>query len=136
MQMARGVASGYVSFALDRMLEQETIARMEAVAGVSAWPTRVDAPANAASLIDRWLGHLNVGRSLTLGVDSTREVIRDASRAVALLRPFVLEPGFLTPYQVRGVADVITRMPNGSGHLWWSAGSGKTLGGTIWALAG
>ncbi len=56
----------------------------------------------------------------------------NAKLALGVLREWV--PAFLTDYQRAGVAAVLA-MPDGSGHFWWSAGSGKTLGAIVWAAA-
>jgi superfamily II DNA or RNA helicase len=46
----------------------------------------------------------------------------------------VVEPGFLMSYQREGLARALT-WPNESGLAVWSAGSGKTLLGILWALS-
>jgi hypothetical protein len=57
-------------------------------------------------------------------------------RTAKLALPWLQEwiPGFLTPYQRDGVKSVLA-LPGECGHFWWSAGSGKTLGALVWALA-
>lgn len=84
-------------------------------------------PANAVGAVARlW------GEARFIPVPPTVDV--HASFELALSRVFEWVPDFLTSYQKIGVPAVLS-MPGGSGHLWWSAGSGKTLGAILWALA-
>lgn len=57
---------------------------------------------------------------------------RNAKAALPFIHDWI--PGFLTPYQREGVQAILS-IPGESGHFWWSAGAGKTLGALIWALA-
>lgn len=54
---------------------------------------------------------------------------------IPYLRPWL--PGFLTDYQKAGVAHALTawRASANSGLFCWSAGSGKTAAGVVWACA-
>jgi hypothetical protein len=83
-------------------------------------------PANALGALSWGMGEEPVAVPLKTPIRASFE------HAMARLQPWV--PEFLTPYQKIGPRAVI-EMPGGSGHLWWSAGSGKTLGSMIWGLA-
>ena len=48
------------------------------------------------------------------------------------LKPWV--PAFTTSYQRNGVLWALNSAQR-SGHMWWPAGSGKTLGSIVWALS-
>lgn len=91
--------------------------------------TSLAAPENAAWLAAELLGVLGVEYRV---IPPRKHKGRSAKAALPYLREWV--PGFLTPYQREGVLRVLA-IPGESGHYWWSAGSGKTLGALIWDLA-
>lgn len=85
-------------------------------------------PANALGALT---GKIGIGED-PIPVPLHRPFAASFERAMSRVHSWV--PEFLVPYQRIGVQTVLT-MPGGSGALWWSAGSGKTLGAIIWGLA-
>lgn len=85
-------------------------------------------PANGLGALT---GKVGIGED-PVPVPLQKPISASFERALSRVHPWV--PEFLVPYQRIGVQTVLT-MPGGSGHLWWSAGSGKTLGAILWALA-
>jgi hypothetical protein len=112
---------------------------VEAIPGVVAWPTKIVTPENAVAVVRAWITRTGVPFSIDLPPDKIRETIKDARRAMPMMRPEVAGfgkfPDYLTPYQARGLAAIL-KMPRGSGMAFWAAGSGKTLLAILWALAG
>lgn len=102
------------------------VAKLAGLPGVRVRGQRVYASVTARSLVERH------GLKLATIPQESPGLPKSAKQALVSLREWV--PAFLTDYQRRGVAAVLA-MPGGSGHLWWSAGSGKTLGAIVWALA-
>lgn len=83
-------------------------------------------PANALGALRHDFGAEPLAVPLRTPINASFE------RALSRCHPWVAD--FLVEYQRLGVQSAL-RMPGGSGSLWWSAGSGKTLGAILWALA-
>lgn len=105
------------------------VSKVGAIPGVSLKGAYVFCHDNAAWLVER-LAHaagvfveLEELRQDGPPLESVEELVQYG------LREWV--PAYLTEYQKEGVLA----MAHKSGHFWWSAGGGKTLGAICWALA-
>ncbi len=119
-------------FVIDPPPSAELLAEIEAIPGVWARRGAILVPDNAIWIVDHLLESRQARFQKFPG--STSPLARNARPALFWLHPMVIEPGFLTSYQREGVARALT-WPNESGLFVWSAGSGKTLAGILWALS-
>lgn len=86
-------------------------------------------PDNAAWLVEQRLVRHNIRWTNGLSRPDGDKLNRIEELVPSGLRDWV--PAYLTPYQKEGILSMAHR----SGHFWWAAGSGKTLGGICWSLA-
>jgi superfamily II DNA or RNA helicase len=119
----------YWRFVVPDGLSEERAEALSALPGLRVTRGGVTAPTNAAWLAHEYLAGLGVGFK---GFPPRAAPPRSARLALPYLREWV--PAFLTSYQKAGVQTALA-MPGESGHFHWSAGSGKTLGALVWALA-
>ncbi len=119
-------------FVIDPPPSEELLAEIESIPGVWARRGAISVPDNAIWIVDHLLESRQARFRKFPG--STPPLARNARPALSWLHPMVVEPGFLTSYQREGVARALS-WPNESGLFVWSAGSGKTLAGILWALS-
>jgi SNF2 family DNA or RNA helicase len=86
-------------------------------------------PDNAAWLIEQSLARHGIRWSNGVSQPDGDKLTRIEELVPSGLRSWV--PAYLTQYQREGILSMSHR----SGHFWWAAGSGKTLGGICWSLA-
>lgn len=130
---------GRWTFKLFDALPPAGVAALEELPGVRAWPKKVNAPENAATIVRGMLQAQDIGFQIALPQDPVRGLIKNCARAMPSLRKEVAGlgkfPDYLMPWQAAGLAAMLAA-PNGSGLLIHPAGSGKTIASIIWALSG
>lgn len=107
----------------------EALRAIYSIPGVVVRGASVSAHDNSGFLVERILqdeGIRYTARLQTADFDPVASFDRMVKHG---LRDWV--PAFLTDYQREG----ILAMAHKSGHLWWAAGSGKSVGSICWALA-
>lgn len=117
---------------LTRDLDREILLQLQEIPGLRVTPKVILAPDNAAWIVEEEIARL--GLPPLRRIDPKLPAPRSPAPAVPWLHPMVVRPGFLTPYQIEGARTAL-RWPNESGLYVWAAGSGKTLGGIVWALS-
>ena len=120
---------GFWRFAVSSVLTDEQKGLLAGIPGVKVAASSASAPENCAWLVGELLSAMGLRYALAA---PKRFTPRTAKAALPYLRKWV--PEFLTPYQREGPLRILS-LPGENGHLWWSAGAGKTLGALIWALA-
>jgi hypothetical protein len=120
----------------DPALDADTEARILAIPGVRRGYGRdagsYTAPLNGAWIVERTLADLGLtfrAEAPVLPAPLTWPDVRAQLEAQGEVQPWVYD--FATPYQQEDVAWCATRP---GAHLWWVAGSGKTLGMILWLL--
>jgi hypothetical protein len=107
------------------------------IPGVRVRSRLISVPDNALPIVREILRAANVGFTASVPpATALRDPFpKSAKLAVTsgALREWV--PGFLTPYQRDGILWSLRDAPDGSGHLWWPTGAGKTLGAIVWGCA-
>ena len=118
----------WFKFTLDEQ-NSSFLAQVSAVPGMNVRGLEVTCHDNAAWLVER-IARNTGARYTVVETKGEREELEALNKLVeGGLREWV--PGYLTEYQREGVLAMAHR----DGHLWWAAGSGKTLGAICWALA-
>jgi hypothetical protein len=120
----------------DPALDADTEAQILAIPGVRRGYGRhagsYTAPLNGAWILERALadrGLMFWAQAPALPAPVTWADVRAALETQGEIAPWVYD--FATPYQQEDVAWCATRP---GAHLWWVAGSGKTLGLILWLL--